>query len=244
MTVLVERGYRCIAYDKRGFGRSELVGHGFDYDTFADDLAALIRELDLRDLALVGHSMGAGEIARYLTRHGTERVAAAVFAGTVTPSCFKLHDNPDGVPAQAMQQVIESTKQDRPRYFAEIARAFFAPGVPRLVEAAASNSTSRSTTRRCEPRSNVPRFLMSAASDVRADLRAFSIPTLVIHGDADTFTPLALTAQCTAAGIPGCTLLVYEGASHGLIFAEKERFTEDIGAFVASVSERSPARVP
>ncbi|MGD0475969.1 MAG: alpha/beta hydrolase [Candidatus Velthaea sp.] len=234
MTVLVERGYRCIAYDKRGFGRSELVGHGFDYDTFADDLAALIRELDLRDLTLVGHSMGAGEIARYLTRHGTERVAAAVFAGTVTPFMLQTHDNPDGVPAQAMQQVIESTKQDRPRYFAEIARDFFAPGVS--AEAAASildlsiHNTPLRTSIECS------RFLMS--------VRTFSIPTLVIHGDADTFTPLALTAQRTAAGIPGCTLLVYEGASHGLIFAEKERFTEDIGAFVASVSERSPARVP
>jgi non-heme chloroperoxidase len=229
MTVFAERGFRCLAYDSRGFGRSEAVSEGFDYTTQADDLAALLCHLDLSGVTLIGQSFGCAVIARYVWRYGTQRVTRAILVGTVTPFLLQTDDNPDGIPAEAMQQVIDATRSDRPRYFASRAPDFFAPGVSAETVneiLAMANRTPLRTTLECA------RFAMTPASDVRRELTAFSIPTLIVHGAADTFAPCALTAERTARAIPMSRLLVYENASHGLVVAEKERFAQDCLTFI------------
>jgi non-heme chloroperoxidase len=229
MSFFAERGYRCLAYDNRGFGRSEIVSSGFDYTTLADDLASFLRYLDLGAVTLIGQSFGCAVIARYLWRYGTRRIARTILVGTVTPFLLQTGDNPDGIPAEAMEQVIAATKSDRAQYFASRASDFFAPGVSSETIAhflTMANRTPLWTALECA------RFAMTQASDVRAELAAFSIPTLIVHGGADTFAPYPLTAEKTARAIPFNKLIVYENASHGLIVAEKERFAEDCLAFI------------
>lgn len=228
MIALAERGWRCIAYDRRGHGRSSAPGHGYDFDTLADDLAAVLDRLDLRGVTLVGHSMGGGEIARYLSRHGTARIARVVLASSITPLVGKKPDNPDGTDPSQYEALIAMIKQDRP--------AFLTGGVPLFVgDRTISPAMSQWLTAqflRASPRAAIECMRAIAAADFRPDLAAFTIPTLILHGDADKLNPIDKTARRTAQAIRGSELKVYQGAPHGLTITDRDRFNQDLLAFL------------
>ena len=228
MLSLSEAGLRCVAYDRRGHGRSDDPGCGFDFDTLADDLAAVMQGLDLRDATLVGFSMGAGEIVRYLTRHGTGRVARVVLIGTTTPMLVHAADNPGGVDPGVFEAFHRDTlMQDFPGWIDDNMVPFVTSETPSglrnwvrdmalLTSAKALLDCNRALT----------------AADFRAELRSVAVPTLVMHGERDATCPLELTGQPTAALVPGARLVVYEGAPHGLFLTHMARLNADLLAFV------------
>jgi pimeloyl-ACP methyl ester carboxylesterase len=219
LTELSEQGLRCIAYDRRGHGRSEDPGRGYDYDTLAADLATLMEQLDLRDVTLVGYSMGSGEIARYLSRHGTGRVARVVLVSPVAPA-----------PATAAMSdtFIAGLKKDRP--------AFMTGGLPLFL--GKDSSVSPAMTQwvldqfvRASPKAIIECTRSIATGDHRADLREMTMPTLIIQGDKDEVCPLDLTGRKLAQAISGSELRIYEGAPHGIVLTHRDRFTHDLLSF-------------
>jgi pimeloyl-ACP methyl ester carboxylesterase len=226
-TPLSRRGLRCIAYDRRGCGRSDHPDRGYDFDTFADDLAALLEHLDLRDVTLVGHSMGGGEVARYLSRHGARRIARAVLVGTITPFLRKTADNPDGVDDAVFAATIAALGEDRPAFLTAGAAGFFGAGLPGISVSPELMAWAVGLFLRASPSATIDMVRAFSTTDFRPDMPAFTVPTLVIHGDADANAPLALTGARTARAI-----VVYEGAPHGLFVTHKARFNEDLAAFV------------
>jgi non-heme chloroperoxidase len=221
LTELTDRGLRCIAYDRRGHGRSSDPGRGYDYDTLSDDLAAIIEGLDLTEVTLVGFSMGSGEVARYLSRHGSSRIARTVLVGAVAPK-------PDG---GLFPGFIAGLKKDRP--------AFLASGVPLFMgsDSAVSPAMSQwvlTQFLRASPKAVIECMRAISASDLRADFGALKLPTLIIHGASDQVSPFDKTGKLTAAAIPGCELRVYENAPHGLVITHRDRLTKDLLAFIGS----------
>jgi len=217
---LVAAGCRCIVIDRRGFGRSDHPRHGYDFDTFADDLAAVIEHLDLRAATLVGFSMGAGEIARYLGRHGTGRVAQAVLVGgALSPM--------DEAMAGMMAQMIAA---DRPQFMAD--------GVPTLFASTTGEAVSQAQMNwivglalQASPLATLACIRAFGQTDFRAELGAFTMPTLVVHGDADGSQPIAVARE-VAAAIPGSRFVEYAGAPHGLFLTERTRLAAELVAFV------------
>ena len=217
---LVAAGCRCIAVDRRGFGRSDHPSHGYDFDTFADDLAAVIEHLDLRAATLVGFSMGAGEITRYLGRHGTSRVARTVLVGgALSPM--------DEALAGMMAQMIAT---DRPQFMSD--------GVPTLFASTTGEPVSAAQMQwivglalQASPLATLACIRAFGQTDFRAELGAFTMPTLVIHGDADGSQPIAVARE-VAAAIPGSRFVAYAGAPHGLFLTERTRLATDLRRFV------------
>jgi non-heme chloroperoxidase len=227
---LLDAGYRVITYDRRGFGASSKPATGYDYDTFADDLAALIERLDLRGVTLVGHSIGGGVIVRYLTRHGAGRV---VLLAPSTPFLLKTEDNPDGVDTAAFELVRAAFARDFPKWLADNARPFVvAETSPEMVQ------WVQGLMLQCSLKAAIDLNRAQVATDFRPELPGVTVPTLVIHGDVDVSAPLELTGRRTAALIPGARLTVYEGAPHGLMFTHTDRLNADLLAFVG---EGAPA---
>jgi pimeloyl-ACP methyl ester carboxylesterase len=221
MPALVQRGFRCVAFDRRGFGRSDQPGHGYDFDTFADDLAAVIDDRDLRDATLVGFSMGGGEVARYLARHGAERVARVVLIGaTLRP-----------LPEAVVGAMTAALCTDRPKFLAD--------GVPSLFAATGGQPVSEEMMRwivglalRASPLATVACLRVLAQADFTSALDVFTMPTLLLHGDQDGSAPIA-GARATAAAIPGSRLVEYPGQPHGLFLTERDRLIGDLLAFLA-----------
>src|SRR5215472_4056439 len=231
MADLAGKGLRCIGYDRRGHGRSSQPGHGYDFDTLSDDLAALIEQLELRDITLVGQSMGCGEIVRYLSRHGATRVARIVLVSTITPFLLKTDDNPDGVDRTALEAVRKTLSKDRPHPIAAAAQTFF--GAPKnSVSAEIMEWWVRMMVDGCSLKTMLDLHRMFTETDFRRELRTISVPTLLIHGDNDASTPIDLTARKTAPLIRGSQLKVYEGAAHGLPITHADRLNADLLAFV------------
>lgn len=220
LTELVDRGLRCIAYDRRGHGRSTDPGRGYDYDydMLADDLAAVIDQLDLHDVTLVGYSMGNGEAVRYLSRHGSARIARLVMVGTIAPE-------PD---SSLFGEFIAGLKQDRPAFFASGVTAFTG-GHPAVSPAMAQWVVAQFV--RASPKATIECMRANLSGDFRADMQAVALPTLIVHGDKDQVNPLEKTAKKAAQLIPGCELRVYEDAPHGLVITHRERLARDILAF-------------
>jgi pimeloyl-ACP methyl ester carboxylesterase len=233
MLGLSERGVRCIAYDLRGCGRSDQPGTGYDFDTLSDDLAALIAHLDLRAVTLVGYSLGAGVIARCLTRHGAGRVARAALVSPVTPYLLKTEDNPEGMERGLVYDPFQAgLLSDRPRLFADLAPAFFGAAVS---DGAASPEAVEWAIRLCDrasPRATLDLFRTAYEIDLRPDMAAFTMPTLVLHGDSDPFAPVVATGRRTADAIPGSRLEVYEGGAHGLFLTHRDRLNADLLHFI------------
>lgn len=231
---LADQGLRCIAYDRRGCGRSDRPGHGQDYDTLADDLAAVIEGLDLSGVTLVAHSMGAGEVARYLSRHGAGRVARAVLVAPTTPFLLRTADNPDGFDRELYDGMRAALALDRPAFMAASAPGFFGLG-PAGDGLNASPEMARwaiDMALRSSPKTTLDTIRTFSETDFRPEMGAFTVPTLVVHGDADANVPLDLCGRRTAAAIPAGRLLVYEGAAHGLHLTHKDRLNRDLLAFV------------
>jgi non-heme chloroperoxidase len=221
LTALSEQGLRCIAYDRRGHGRSSDPGCGYDYDTLSDDLAAIIERLDLTEVTLVGFSMGSGEVARYLSRHGAGRIARVALVGAVAPK-------PDG---GLFPGFVAALKKDRP--------AFLAGGVPLFMgsDSAVSSAMSQWVLTQflhASPKAMIECMRAISASDLRADFAALKLPTLIIHGASDQVSPFDKTGKLTAAAIPGCELRVYADAPHGLVITHRDRFTSDLLQFARS----------
>jgi pimeloyl-ACP methyl ester carboxylesterase len=220
---LTEEGVRCVAFDRRGHGRSGQPDRGYDFDTLADDLAAVMEQLDLRDVTLVGHSMGCGEVVHYLSRHAARRVARAVLIGTITPG-----GRPDD--KSAVENVHAALTKDPHGAFAKAAADFFG---------AAKNPVSEETMRwwtrmiidECNLKVALDLFRLFRTTDFRPQLSTIRVPTLLIHGDIDASALLELTAKRTAPLIPGSRLNIYENAAHGLPFTHAERLTADLLAF-------------
>jgi pimeloyl-ACP methyl ester carboxylesterase len=228
MMDLVDHGLRCVAYDRRGHGRSMDPGRGYDFDTLADDLAAVLDQLDLHDVTLVGHSMGSGEVARYLSRHGAKRIARALLTSVITPIVGRRPDYPEGTDPRNIEAFIAALKHDRPA--AVTAGVGLFTGAGQAVSPAMSQWVV-SQFLRASPRGSIECQRAVASADFRPDMRAFTIPTLIIHGDADQLSSLDRNARRTVQAIPGSELTIYEGGSHGLIISDRERFNHDLLAF-------------
>ena len=225
---LVTRGLRVVAYDRRGHAASDKPSDGYDIDTLADDLAAMLDQLDLNDVTLVGHSMGAGEVARYLTRHGRRRVTRAILVGPTTPFARKTADNPEGIDRAVYDKQVAALQADRPAYLAAGAPGFFGLNAePELVDWGMSIALQASST------ALVKCLRTLTETDFRADMRAFTMPTLVLYGTADA-PNIVRNAERTAAAIAGSRLEPYEGAPHGLFLTDAERFNRDVLGFVRS----------
>ena len=233
MPWLVDRGLRCVAYDRRGCGRSGQPGHGYDFDTFADDLAAVLGDLDLRDVTLVGHSMGGAEIARYLSRHGAARVKRSVLVSSILPFLLKTEDNPDGIDGAVYDFMIAQLSADRPGFLSANIDGFFGDGGPGAPVSPALKQWIMGLFLQSSPKATIDMVRAFSATDFRPDLRAFTMPTLLIHGDADQ-TPIALTSRRTTAMIPGSQLVEYAGAAHGLFVTEKDRLNADLLGFATA----------
>lgn len=219
---LLEAGYRVVSYDRRGFGESSRTTVGFDYDTFADDLHALLEHLDLRDVALVGFSMGSGEVARYLGRHGSERISKAVLMASVPPYLLKAEDNPEGVDAEVFEGIKAAIVADRPAYFKDFLDNFFnvdVLGGTRISEPAWQAAFSMAL--QAGPYA-VHACVDTWLTDFRADVASFDVPVLVVHGEADRILPYESTAARLPALIPGVTLVSVEDGPHNIAWTHPE----------------------
>jgi pimeloyl-ACP methyl ester carboxylesterase len=220
LTELADQGLRSVAYDRRGHGRSSDPGRGYDYDRLADDLAAVIDRLDLHDVTLVGFSMGNGEAVRYLSRHGSSRIARLVMVSTIPPQSGGNFD-----------AFIAALKQDRPTFFAKGVTAFTS-GHPAVSPAMTEWVVAQFM--RSSPKGVIECMRSIAHGNCEAELRAVSVPTLVLHGDNDQVNPAERTGRKVAELIPGATLRIYEGGAHGLPITHRERLTRDILEFSRS----------
>lgn len=229
MADLTARGMRCIAYDRRGQDRSEQPKGGYDFDTLSDDLAAVIGSLDLRGVTLVGQSMGGGEAVRYLSRYGTARVARLVLIAPITPRVLKSADNPDGFDPAFLVKVRAALCKDRPGNIGAAAPAFF--GAPANAVSVEMMQWWAQMLLRCPLNVMLSLHHAYTETDFTDDVRAVRCPTLIIHGDQDTSTPLEFTGRTTAKLISGSRLQIYEGAAHGLPITHTERLNEDLRTF-------------
>ena len=230
--VLRGAGYRVVAYDRRGFGRSDKPESGYDYDTLVDDLQRVMDQCGLQDATLVGFSMGGGEVARYISRHGSSRLRSVVFAAAVPPYLMVAADNPDGpLTAEKAQQKMESFEQDRSAYFEEFTRAFFsAHGVLQVSE-----SQRREALALCEQSAQHAALACMesfATTDFRADLKQLTLPTLVIHGDSDAIVPFEGSGQRTHRAVSHSRLVKVAGAPHGLNVSHAPAFNDALLTFL------------
>jgi non-heme chloroperoxidase len=234
MFVLASRGYRCIAHDRRGHGRSSQPWHGNDMDTYADDLAALVEALDLRGAIHVGHSTGGGEVARYIGRHGTERVAKAVLIGAVPPLMLKTEANPGGLPIEAFDAIRAGVLADRSRYFKDLTMAFYGYNRPGAkISEGVRESFWLQGMMAAFPAAY---FCIEAFSetDFTDDLRKIDVPTLVLHGDDDQIVPIGASAMRSSKLVKDTQLKVYPGGSHGMCATQKDEVNADLLAFIRS----------
>ncbi len=230
--ILADNGLRCIIPDRRGFGRSGQPWTGYDYDTLADDVDLLLQKLDLRDATLAGFSMGGGEVARLLARHGAGRVAKAVLISAVTPYLLKTPDNPDGVDRGVFDGMIEDLEKDRPGFLASFGKTFFGAGLLNFKVSSEILQWSLMMALQASPKATLDCVRAFSETDFRRDMAAFTIPTLVIHGDGDATVPIAAAGRAAARLIPGGHLMEYPGAPHGLFYTERDRLNADLLAFI------------
>ena len=232
MIDLANRNYRAVAFDQRGCGRSDQPWNGYDYDTLADDLAALLEHLDLREATLVGHSMGCGVITRYLTKYGAERVARNVFVATTTPFLLKTEDNPDGIDKSVFDETIQALIKDRPQYINNLAAPFFGIGLPDISVSPEMMQWAVNSCLQASMRAAIETIRTNSETDMRKELTNITVPTLLIHGDGDVNTPLEITSAKTARLMPNSRLEIYKGLTHGLYITHAERLNDDILAFM------------
>ncbi|MDR7667267.1 alpha/beta hydrolase [Methanosarcina sp. Z-7115] len=231
MFFLASRGYRCIAHDRRGHGRSGQPWNGNDMDTYADDLAELLETLDLKDTILVGHSTGGGEVTRYIGRHGTERVAKVVLISAVSPLMLKTPANPEGTPIEAFDQIRANVKADRSQFWKDLSLPFYGYNRPGAkVSEGVRDSFWLQGMMAGFPAAY---FCIKAFSetDLTEDLKKFDVPTLILHGDDDQIVPIGASAMLSSKLVKDATLKVYKGAPHGMCTTLKDRINEDILAF-------------
>jgi len=233
MLFLASNGFRCIAHDRRGHGRSSRPWNGNEMDTYADDLATLIETLELREAVLIGFSTGGGEVARYIGRYGTERVAGVVLVSAVPPLMLKTDDNPGGLPIEVFDGIRAGSIADRARLFRELADGpFFGNNRPGADVSQGVRDTFWLQGMQSGHRNAYECIAAFSATDFRGDLAKFDVPTLVIHGDDDQIVPFEIGGKASAALIGGATLKIYPGAPHGITDTHKEQLNADLLSFV------------
>ena len=232
MVFLGARGYRCIAHDRRGHGRSGQPWGGNDMDTFADDLAALVEKLDLKDAIHVGHSMGGGEVTRYIGRHGTKRVAKAVLIAAVPPLMLKTASNPGGLPIDAFDQIRAGVLADRSQFFKDLTMPFYGANRPDTKVSQGLRDSFWHQGMQASLKSVFDCIKAFSETDFTEDLKTFNIPTLIMHGDDDQIVPIGTSALLAAKLVKGSTLKIYPGAPHGLCSTHKDQINADLLAFL------------
>lgn len=236
MFTLSRNGYRTVAYDRRGFGRSSQSDHGYDYDTFASDLDSVIKSLQLDEkITLVGHSMGGGEIARYIAKYGEKRIVKIAFISAVTPYLLQTDEHSLGVPKSLFDSFRSSVLACRSKWNFEVATLYYAVKTELKEESSTLKGLQDEYWRQGQNTSLPAAYHSIAAfseTDFRKDLAKITVPTLIIHGDNDQIVPFNLSAKLTAELVPHAKLIVYEGGSHGLIHQEKEKLSRDLMDFI------------
>lgn len=229
---LKEAGYRVVAYDRRGFGRSDAPADGYDYDTLAADLAGVLDDLDLRDVTLVGFSMGGGEVARYVARHGEDRLHSVVFAAAVPPYLMKTDDNPDGPLTEDKAKAMEDgLKADRDRFFDGFTADFFSVDGDLKVDES-QRQDAIALARQSDQTAALGCMKAFATTDFRQDLTRINVPTLVLHGDGDGTVPFDGSGKRTHAAVAGSELVVIEGAPHGVNVSHADAFNRALLTFL------------
>ena len=231
IAALTDAGYRCIAYDRRGFGDSGKPTAGYDYDTFASDLNDLMTQLDVRGALLAGFSMGGGEVARYIGRYGTSRVAKAALLGAVTPFLLKTPDNPDGVDKSVFDGMIAGVKKDRIAFLEQFFPNFYNYEAGKGVSADLI-PFSKWIAWNASPLGTIECITAFGTTDFRADLKKFDVPTLIVHGDADRIVPFEISGKRAHEQIGGSQLEVIRGAPHGFAATHGERTSELLLGFL------------
>jgi non-heme chloroperoxidase len=234
MQLVAQHGFRAIAHDRRGHGRSTQTAAGHDMNTYAADLAALIDALDLRDVVLVGHSTGGGEVTRYLGRHGTDRVAKAVLLGAVPPLMLQTEDNPGGLPIEAFDAIRAGVTADRSQFYKDLSAPFFGANRP----GSTVSQGLRDAFWLWSMQVGVPGALACvrafSETDFTHDLRKIDVPVLVVHGDDDQIVPIDAAGRRSAELLPNATLKVHPGAPHGLVGAHRAAFETELLEFLQS----------
>src|SRR5437667_4395168 len=223
MFFLASRGYRCIGHDRRGHGRSSQPWNGNDMDTYADDLAQLVQKLDLRGAIHVGHSTGGGEVARYIGRHGTERVAKAVLIGAVPPLMLKTPANPGGLPMEVFDQIRAGVLNDRSQFFKDLSAAFYGANRPGANVSQGLRDSFWLQGMLCGHKAVFDCIKAFSETDFTEDLNKIDVPTLIMHGDDDQIVPIDDSAKLSAKIIKGAMLKIYPGAPHGMCSTHKDQ---------------------
>ena len=235
MMALADKGMRAIAYDRRGFGRSDHAKTGYDYDTFSDDLADLIQHLGLTDnIGLAGFSMGGGEIARYMSRHSGAGVTQTVLVSSVVPYMLKTEDNPDGVPQETFDEKTKGMKDDFRAFFTGFFKDFYGKKV-----SDEERHWAWQTTMQASQYATLQSADAFGTTDFRPDLPSFDVPTLVIHGTKDETVPIDATGRAVAEQVPSATLIEYDGEAHAVFATQTERLSQDIIDFLGTASGAS-----
>ncbi|GHO80415.1 alpha/beta hydrolase [Ktedonobacter sp. SOSP1-85] len=231
---VASHGYRAIAHDRRGHGRSSQPWDGNNMDTYADDLAELIETLDLKDVALVGHSTGGGEITHYVGRHGTSRVAKVVLVGAVPPLMLKTEANPGGLPIEVFNQIRTGVVTDRSQFYKDLSAAFYGANRSGSQVSQGVRDMFWLWSMQVGLKAAFDCIKAFSETDLTEDLKKIDVPTLIIHGDDDQIVPIADSALLSSKLVKGATLKVYPGASHGLTTTHKEKFNTDLLGFLKS----------
>jgi non-heme chloroperoxidase len=234
LNLVASAGYRAIAHDRRGGGRSGQPWEGNDLTTYADDLAGLIEHLDLRDVVLVGHSTGGGEVTRYLGRHGTSRVAKVVLLGAIPPLMLRTEANPEGLPRSAFDDLRAGVAGDRSQFYRDLSAAFYGANRPGSRVSDGKRQEFWLQSMSVGIKSALDCIAAFSETDLTEDLKTIDVPTLIAHGDDDQIVPIVAAARKSVSLVKGAQLKVYAGAPHGLSGAYEQEFNADLLAFLSS----------
>jgi non-heme chloroperoxidase len=239
MIFLASNGYRCIAHDRRGHGRSSQPWNGNDMNTYADDLATLVEKLDLKDAIHIGHSTGGGEVARYIGRHGTKRVAKAVLIGAVPPLMLKTDTNPGGLPIEAFNQIRSAVLADRSQFFKDLSAPFYGANRPGAKVSQGLRDSFWLQGMMCGLQAAYECIKAFSETDFTEDLKKFNVPTLIIHGDDDQIVPIGASAMLSSKIVKGATLKIFPGAPHGLCSTLKDQINQELLEFLSQEQRSS-----
>jgi pimeloyl-ACP methyl ester carboxylesterase len=228
---LVNAGLRVIKYDRRGFGKSSKPWNGYDYDTLTSDLNDIMEELDLKDAVLVGFSMGGGEAVRYLSKYGSARVSKLVLVSAVTPYLKNTNNNPEGVPDEVFEEMMNKMKKDRIAFLDDFGKTFFGVNLLKHPVSSPLLDYYRMLASVAAPRATQQCALSFAATDFRKDVESITVPTLIIHGEDDQTVPIKASSDRTARMLRNAQYKIYEGAPHGLFYTHREKLNEDLISF-------------
>ena len=229
---LVEQGFRVISYDRRGFGQSDKPWDGYDYTSLAGDLKSLLETLDLENVTLVGFSMAGGEVVRYCSQNDCKRISKVVLVSSIAPYLLQSDNNPDGVPKEMFDEMVEKMKDDRPAFLADFGKTFFGQSFLNHTVSQEILDWMQGLALSGSPRATIQCLRSFSETDFRSEMKSIRVPTLVIHGFSDKTVPIKPTGEQAAALIPGAIYKVYDGAPHGLFITDKEELAADLVQFI------------